>query len=109
MELPKEVTENVQIEVPKNKLLEQAENSIWIWKETPTKLKDLHYNQLCSILETIKKHNRNWFGQSVDFWQKSITLVIRHNYLETYRNSIRDKNARIVADNFLKNFKLFNS
>ena len=66
-------------------LLEQAESMQWMWNNKSTKLKDLHYNQLKSILETLKKVPRTWFGFSADSWNSAITQVIKHNHLERYR------------------------
>lgn len=86
-------------------LLEQSESMQWLWQGKSTKLKDLHYNQLTSILETIRKNPRDWFGTSAESWESSIRLVIKHYHLERYRSNLQGDKARVIVANFCDRFK----
>jgi len=77
-------------------VLDYCNNLEWNWNKTPTKLKDLHVNQLKSIKRTVNKFSGNWFGYNSNKWNDSIDLVLKHKS--------KENKLKVMADNLINNY-----
>lgn len=86
------------------------EPMVWTWNGQKIDIRNLDQRQIYAIKHTLSKSNKEWFGYSVNEWNKAIDPILQQHehmnikHIVHQQNTRREKSAIGIAETVIQMF-----